>query len=801
MQAPLQSKNTPDAVQTKTGRTARQDWRFADNRPEAVAQRQLAEMMNNSPGVLQQRALSEAIHNSPRMVAQHEEKTNPAGLPNPLKSGLDSLSGMSMDHVKVHHNSDEPAPLQAHAYTQGKEIHLGAGQERPLPHEAGHIAGNPVAAERVAGAVTQRITVFGLAEANEPRGMAATSSTAMAPLATSTPVVQREIRVDAENEGARYESGMDIVESDWNFSPAEKGIFQRWLTDLEPHRYADRAALKAAIHRVAIQPFGTDIAVSFVDADEQKAVFRQALEAGYRVFDTASTYGTLESLWAAVDELAIPRSELTIIFKTQPAHDAKLAIEISGLPQGEVPMYLQGRAKELEASKVGTKLAKAKTALGGELPDVLMLHDVDTDEATLHETIKLFASHIVAGRAKALGVSNVSLPELQMLVPLAVEAGAPIRYVQNRFSPYFRDDKVREYCKEENIQYMSYGLMGSAQVGACAGVGGEGTGIPTQYLLARHDPRLRALAAASGINEGELLLAWAQARGIVPVTFTSRGDQARQNFNRAALPLSAGLITQLDNLFVAPSADAKLTVDSMVESSAPLKSLYAAFPDPTAWSIIDALRGAEGGQGLMMRVAADIVAAHPEAVQQSEALKRFSLNLIRHVADIQSTIQRMQNDRNAVIKSNLTAEVQEIVPEVTLGNWTELLIPAFQELAAAADAPHVFALFFKWAQENHDVKGHTMLAAAGLWGEMTRTPAPEHDNVEIPVMPETPVASTPVSVSYDDARLKSYSSEDFKAEEREALEPDEFLNLDGVLYLVVKNNKNVRTLEIAEYVQ
>lgn len=46
---------------------------------------------------------------------------------------------MSMDHVKVHYNSDKPAQLQAHAYAQGNEIHLGAGQERHLPHEAWHV--------------------------------------------------------------------------------------------------------------------------------------------------------------------------------------------------------------------------------------------------------------------------------------------------------------------------------------------------------------------------------------------------------------------------------------------------------------------------------------------------------------------------------------------------------------------------------------------------------------------------------------------------------------------------------------
>lgn len=61
------------------------------------------------------------------------------GLPSPLQAGIESLSGMSMSHVRVHHNSPKPAQLQAHAYAQGAQIHLAPGQEHHLPHEAWHV--------------------------------------------------------------------------------------------------------------------------------------------------------------------------------------------------------------------------------------------------------------------------------------------------------------------------------------------------------------------------------------------------------------------------------------------------------------------------------------------------------------------------------------------------------------------------------------------------------------------------------------------------------------------------------------
>jgi len=66
-------------------------------------------------------------------------KRNNTGLPDNLKSGIETLSGISMDEVRVHYNSPKPAQLNAHAYAQGNDIHVGSGQEKHLPHEAWHV--------------------------------------------------------------------------------------------------------------------------------------------------------------------------------------------------------------------------------------------------------------------------------------------------------------------------------------------------------------------------------------------------------------------------------------------------------------------------------------------------------------------------------------------------------------------------------------------------------------------------------------------------------------------------------------
>ena len=73
-------------------------------------------------------------------AAPLQRKENNTGLSDNLKSGVEKLSGESLDDVQVHRNSDQPAQMQAHAFAQGNQIHVAPGQEKHLPHEAWHVA-------------------------------------------------------------------------------------------------------------------------------------------------------------------------------------------------------------------------------------------------------------------------------------------------------------------------------------------------------------------------------------------------------------------------------------------------------------------------------------------------------------------------------------------------------------------------------------------------------------------------------------------------------------------------------------
>ncbi len=85
------------------------------------------------------RALQDNRESSVQMQKQQAVQRNNTGLPDGLKSGMENISGVNLDNVRVHYNSPKPAAVQAHAFAQGSSIHVAPGQEKHLPHELGHV--------------------------------------------------------------------------------------------------------------------------------------------------------------------------------------------------------------------------------------------------------------------------------------------------------------------------------------------------------------------------------------------------------------------------------------------------------------------------------------------------------------------------------------------------------------------------------------------------------------------------------------------------------------------------------------
>ncbi|MGB9939425.1 DUF4157 domain-containing protein [Methanosarcina sp.] len=154
------------------------------------------------------------------------KKENNTGMPDNLKAGVESLSGIDISDVRVHYNSSKPAEVGALAYTQGTNIHIAPRQERHLPHEAWHVV------QQARGRVRPMIQlkdvavnddeelereadVMGLEAANQqkydnllPKKL---YSSSLVKLANSSNIIQGfKLRTEFEYRGVKI-SGLDLV--------------------------------------------------------------------------------------------------------------------------------------------------------------------------------------------------------------------------------------------------------------------------------------------------------------------------------------------------------------------------------------------------------------------------------------------------------------------------------------------------------------------------------------------------------------------------------------------------------------
>ena len=86
---------------------------------------------------------------------QIQRKPNKTGIPDRLKAVVEHFSGVSLDEVRVHYNSEKPAEMGALAYAEYPNIYIGPGQEKHLPEEVWHIV------QQIKGEVSATTSIAG----------------------------------------------------------------------------------------------------------------------------------------------------------------------------------------------------------------------------------------------------------------------------------------------------------------------------------------------------------------------------------------------------------------------------------------------------------------------------------------------------------------------------------------------------------------------------------------------------------------------------------------------------------------
>jgi aryl-alcohol dehydrogenase-like predicted oxidoreductase/predicted kinase len=227
---------------------------------------------------------------------------------------------------------------------------------------------------------------------------------------------------------------------------------------------------------------------------DDAAVVQAALGGGVRLFDTADVYGAEpgdgERLLAAVvgdrDDVVVA----TKVGLTRPA----------GADGRWVP---DGRARALTAA-AEVSLAR----LGRRSHDLLFLHAPDP-RVPLATSVRALAALRAAGVARAIGVANVSLRQLDDAL-----AVAPLDALQVRFGPSARaaeDAGVLARARERGVAVFAHTPLGG--VGGVARLAG--------------DADVAALALAVGCTVAEAALLWIVQRGAVPLPGARRVETAR----------------------------------------------------------------------------------------------------------------------------------------------------------------------------------------------------------------------------------------------------------------------------------
>ena len=155
-----------------------------------------------------------------------------------------------------------------------------------------------------------------------------------------------------------------------------------------------------------------------------------ALQIGYRHFDTAQVYDNEVEVGIAIKNSGINRSEIFITTKVFPPNFTRLI------------------------TAVEESLKKLKT----DHVDLLLLHWPSEDETNMRG-IDYLNEAIKKGYTKSIGVSNFNLDQIFKAV-----AQAPIICNQVEYHPYISQQKMLTYLRKENMFLSAYSPLAKGKV-------------------------------------------------------------------------------------------------------------------------------------------------------------------------------------------------------------------------------------------------------------------------------------------------------------------------------------------------
>ena len=229
------------------------------------------------------------------------------------------------------------------------------------------------------------------------------------------------------------------------------------------------------------------------DGVETERAVAWALEAGYRLIDTAQAYRNEASVGKAIRESGIPRAEIFLTTKFYPG----------------------GKDPRVEAEK-------SLERLGTEYLDLYLIHWPQGGPTWAWPGME---AAVDGGLTKGIGISNFSATELAELGKTA-RIQPVVNQVQ--FSPFEYSAGLVEACEAAGVVVQAYSPLGTGK-----------------HL---DGPVLSRIAQATGHTPAQVLIRWAVQKGLSVIPKSVHQDRIVENFDVFDFELDDAAMADLDAL-------------------------------------------------------------------------------------------------------------------------------------------------------------------------------------------------------------------------------------------------------------
>jgi len=228
----------------------------------------------------------------------------------------------------------------------------------------------------------------------------------------------------------------------------------------------------------AIPPLGNGVFM-IPDHEECKNSVKAALEAGYRLIDTAQLYKNEKAVGEAIKESGIPREEIFLTTKIWPNN------------------YGYEKAKRAIQASLDT--------LGVDYIDLMLLHQQLEDYIGAWKALE---EAVGEGKIQSIGISNFKINTVQKLLDVA-----KIKPVVDQVEchPYFQQNELRAFLKKNDILLEAWYPIGHGD----------------KKMLG--DPVLAEIATAHGKSIVQVILRWHMQVGNIAIPKSTNPAHIKSN--------------------------------------------------------------------------------------------------------------------------------------------------------------------------------------------------------------------------------------------------------------------------------